>query len=195
MIALPEPNFKTHLTFPTAWNKIHAEGSEPMPERAVTCCFTGHRASKLPWGFDETDPRCAALKRRIYDSAEAVYSSGVRHFICGMANGCDMFFGEAVLALRGKVPGVTLEAAVPFGGQADNWPPPLRARYDRLLAECDYRTLVSQAYTPDCMQRRNHYMCDCSAVLIAAYDGQKGGTMSTLLYAMRQGLEIIEIMI
>ena len=27
-----------------------------------TCCFTGHRPDKLPWGPDESDPRCAALK-------------------------------------------------------------------------------------------------------------------------------------
>lgn len=166
-----------------------------MPERAVTCCFTGHRASKLPWGFDEQDARCAALKLKIYDAAEAVYASGVRHFICGMANGCDLYFGEAVLSLRETLPGITLEAAVPFEGQADKWDAPLRLRYDRLLAECDYRTLVSRTYTPDCMLRRNRYMCDCSSVLIAAYDGQKGGTMSTMLYAMRQGLEIIEIMV
>ena len=166
-----------------------------MPDRAVTCCFTGHRASKLPWGFDESGLRCAALKQKIYDAAEAVYESGVRHFICGMANGCDLYFGEAVLRLRDTLPGITLEAAVPFEGQADKWDAPLRLRYDRLLAECDYRTLVSHTYTPDCMTRRNRYMCDCSSVLIAAYDGQKGGTMSTMLYAMRQGLEIIEIMI
>ena len=38
-------------------------------------------------------------------------------------------------------------------------------------------------------------MVDSSSVLIAAYDGRSGGTMSTMLYAMRQGLEIIEIQV
>ena len=27
-----------------------------------TCCFTGHRPAKLPWGSDESDERCQALK-------------------------------------------------------------------------------------------------------------------------------------
>lgn len=27
-----------------------------MPERENTCCFTGHREYKLPWGSDENDP-------------------------------------------------------------------------------------------------------------------------------------------
>ena len=29
-----------------------------MPEREHTCCFTGYREYKLPWGSDENDPRC-----------------------------------------------------------------------------------------------------------------------------------------
>ena len=26
------------------------------------CAFTGHRPSKLPWRYDETDSRCVALR-------------------------------------------------------------------------------------------------------------------------------------
>lgn len=166
-----------------------------MADKDVTCCFTGHRAAKLPWGFDETDARCVALKARIADAAEAVYVSGVRSYICGMANGCDTYFAEAVLALREEHDEITLEAAIPYSGQAESWPAAQRARWERIVAECDYRTVVSKCYTPECMSRRNHYMTDRSSVLIAAYDGKSGGTMSTMLYAMRQGLEIIEISI
>jgi uncharacterized phage-like protein YoqJ len=164
-----------------------------MAEKSVTCCFTGHRAAKLPWRFDERDPRCTLLKIKIADAAEAVHFSGVRHFICGMANGCDLYFCEAVIALRTEKSDITLEAAIPYAGQADSWPPELRDRYRRLLAACDFETLICRSYTPDCMQRRNHYMVDSSSVLIAAYDGKPGGTMNTMLYAIRRGLKIIEI--
>ena len=34
-------------------------------DRATTCCFTGHRPNKLPWGEDERAPRCLALKARL----------------------------------------------------------------------------------------------------------------------------------
>ncbi|MEG1633425.1 MAG: SLOG family protein, partial [Oscillospiraceae bacterium] len=156
-----------------------------MAEKSVTCCFTGHRAAKLPWRDDESDPACILLKQKIADAVEAVYFAGMRHYICGMANGCDLYFCEAVVALRTEKHDLTLEGAVPYEGQADSWPSAQQARYRRLIAECDYLTLVSKSYTPDCMQRRNRYMADSSTILIAAYDGKPGGTMSTMLYAMR----------
>ncbi len=162
-------------------------------ERASTCTFTGHRENKLPWRSDEQDPRCLRLKQCIYDAAEAVYQSGARHFICGMANGCDFYFAEAVLRLRSEHPEITLEAAIPCEGQAQRWSAAQRKRYDRLVAECDYCTVIQRSYTPDCMLRRNRYMVDASAYLVAAYNGSPGGTRSTLLYAMRQGLQILEL--
>jgi len=158
-----------------------------------TCAFTGHRASKLPWGFREDDPRCLYLKQMIYDTAEAVYQAGVRHYICGMANGCDLYFCEAVLRLREEHPDITLEAAVPFARQAAHWPPSARERYDRLLRACDVCTVLQDAYTDDCMLRRNRYMVDRADLLIAAFSGKSGGTMSTIRYALSRGLEIIEL--
>ena len=162
-------------------------------EKAKTCTFTGHRENKLPWREDETDLRCLRLKERMYDAAEAVYQSGVRHFICGMATGCDMYFAETILRLREEHPDLTLEAAIPCEGQSARWSEALRRRYDRIASECDYLTVIQKEYTQDCMLRRNRYMVDASSVLISAYNGAPGGTRSTLLYAIRQGLEIIEL--
>ena len=119
-----------------------------MPEREHTCCFTGYREYKLPWGSDENDPRCRKLQQQIFDTVDAVYADGIRHFICGMANGCDLYFFDAARYLRLSHPEVTIEAAIPFSGQADRWRPELRARYDYDLRQCDYQTLVQEAYTP-----------------------------------------------
>ena len=141
-----------------------------MGDRPVTCCFTGHRPEKLPWGDDEADPRCRALKRKLADAVEAAYEEGMRHFICGMARGCDLFFAEAVLALRERRGDVTLEAAV-----------------------CDLETLIQERYSPGCMLRRNRYMVDHSALVIAVYDGAGGGTRQTLEYAMRQKVPFLDI--
>ena len=41
------------------------------------------------------------------------------------------------------------------------------------------------------MQRRNRYMVDRSARLIAVYDGRLGGTMYTIQSAMKRELEVV----
>lgn len=161
-------------------------------DRADSCCFTGHRSSRLPWGDDETDPRCLDLKERLAGTLEGAYNSGCRHFICGMAQGSDLYFAEAVLALRQVHPEITLEAAVPFVGQADRWPEADRLRRQRLLDQCDFETMVQHHYTAGCMARRNRYMVDRSGLLIAVYDGRpQGGTLNTLSYALRQGVKTV----
>lgn len=160
-------------------------------DREHTCCFTGHRPEKLPWGYDERDPRCLALKARLDRAVEEAWEKGMRHFICGMAQGADFYFCEAALALRARRPGVTVEAAIPCEEQASRWPEADRERYFRLVEQCDYETMVQRHYDRGCMLRRNRYMVDRSAMLIAVYDGTLGGTMYTLQYAMKRKLEIV----
>ena len=159
-------------------------------EREHTCCFTGHRPDKLPWGTREDDPRCRALKDSLKEALERAYQAGCRHFICGMARGSDLYFAEAVLALRELHPEITLEGARPCETQADGWPQSERNRYFGILDRCDYETLVQHHYDRGCMMRRNRYMVDRANRIIAVYDGvPQGGTAQTLLYALRQGLE------
>ena len=156
-----------------------------------TCCFTGHRPDKLPWGEDESDPRCLRLKRAIAQAVEDAYVSGYRRFITGMARGGDLYFAEAVLALRESETDATLECARPCETQADSWPKAERVRYQSILDRCDYETLVQHNYDRFCMLRRNRYMVDRSVRLIAVYNGvPKGGTFQTLQYAMKKGLSI-----
>ncbi len=160
-------------------------------EREKTCCFTGHRPEKLPWGYDETDARCAALKGRIADALEALYARGYRHFISGMALGADTYLCEAALALRDRYPGVTVEAAVPFAGQSNRWTPEARERHRRLCEACDVNTVLRQDYTRWCMFERNRYMVDRSSLLLAVFDGSAGGTKYTVDYALSRGLEVV----
>ena len=138
-----------------------------MPARQESCCFTGHRPAKLPWGYNESDPRCVKLKERIADAVLLAYQEGYRHFLCGMAQGCDLYFCEAVLALRERYPEVTVEAAIPCPTQADAWPE----------------------------AERDRYMVDHAMLLIAAFDGTAGGTRYTVEYALRRGIEIFDVSI
>ena len=158
-----------------------------------TCTFTGHRAEKLPWGYNENDHRCRRLKRTLYDTLEAVYESGFHRFICGMAEGCDLYFCEAVLALREDHPDITLEAAVPFAGQAEHWGTAQRQQYESLLSRCDTVTVLQEHYSPGCMMKRNRYMVDHADLIIACYDGKSGGTLNTLRYAIGRDIQIVHL--
>ena len=156
-----------------------------MRGRPCSCAFTGHRPGKLPWGEDESDLRCIALKAKLRAAVESAIHEGMEHFICGMAEGCDLYFAETVLALKSTYPHITLEAAIPCPSQADGWGEAQKSRYRDILARCDYETMVQQSYTPGCMQRRNRYMVDHASLLIAVNDGARGGTRSTIEYAFR----------
>ena len=94
---------------------------------AVTCCFSGHRPVRLPWGRNEADPRCLALKARLDQALEEAHRQGFRHFLCGMAQGADLYFCQAVLDLRQRHPEVTLEAAIPLPARPTTGPPPTSA--------------------------------------------------------------------
>ncbi len=160
-------------------------------EESKTCCFTGHRPDKLPWGLDESDPRCAKLKAALARELDGLYRQGLRHFISGMALGCDLYFAEAALALRECCPGLTVEGAVPCPTQAQKWPEPLRRRWQDILNRCDLETVVQQHYDRFCMHRRDRYMVDRAAIVLAVFDGTPGGTQYTLNYAMDKRRDIL----
>ena len=142
--------------------------------RETTCCFTGHRPEKLPWREDEGDPRCLELKARL-------------------AGGADFYCCEAALALRERRPGVTVEAVIPCEEQAARWRERDRERWFSLVERCDNETMLQHHYDRGCMLRRNRYLVDHSAMLIAVYDGMLGGTMYTISYAMKRGLDVVTL--
>ena len=159
--------------------------------RETTCSFTGHRPEKLPWRGDESDPRCLVLKERLAAAVEDAYDKGMRHFMCGMARGADFYFCDAVLELRERRSGVTLEAVIPCEEQAARWSERERERWFSLVERCDGETMLQHHYDKGCMLRRNRYLVDHSSMLIAVYGGMLGGTMYTLSYAMKRGLETV----
>ena len=161
-----------------------------MEDKEITCCFSGHRPMKLPWGMRETDERCVTAKKWIAQQLEELYDIGYRHFISGMAIGCDTYFAEEVLLLRERHEDVKLEAAIPCADQASRWNSKQKEKYAQLLEACDSVKIFQEHYTKDCMLRRNTYMVDRSSMLVACFDGRPGGTMRTLLYAKREGLAV-----
>ena len=161
----------------------------------MICAFTGHRPERLPWGQNEDDARCAALKTLLRRTVREVYDRGFHTFLCGMARGCDQYFAEAVLACRaaGTAPEAILTAMVPCPSQKDGWSAEEQARYDALLAACSAVEVLEPVYTPGCMLRRNREMILRAQLLISVYDGSAGGTAATVRFARQQGVEILPL--
>lgn len=55
------------------------------------------------------------------------------------------------------------------------------------------RHWCSHPTVPGWHARRNRYMVDHASMLLAVHDGQPGGTQRTMEYAMRRGLQIVDI--
>lgn len=155
-----------------------------------TCSFTGHRPQKLPFGFDEADPRCVAFKQRIREAIEGLIGEGYALFVSGGAMGFDMFAAEAVLALKAKYPWIMLEMVSPYDGQADRWPEAYRLRRDQLLRGADIVTATGHSYDKGSLFRRNRYLVNRADLVLAAFDGQSGGTAMTVGYAREKGVPV-----
>ena len=110
-----------------------------------------------------------------------------------MAQGCDLFFAEAVLDLRRSCPEIRLEALLPCPDQADGWHTSARQRYEFLCSQCDSCEVLEPIYSSGCMLRRNQTMVERAQVLISVYDGSAGGTGNTVHYARRLGLRILPV--
>lgn len=152
-----------------------------------TCAVTGHRPQKFPFGYNEEDMRCRMLKARLHREIARRIVDGCTAFYSGAALGVDTWFMESVLKFREKIEGITLTAVLPCATQADRWIPEARARYRDLLARCDNVILLQDAYTRDCMLRRDRYLVDHTDCLIAVYDGTAtGGTAYTVRYAQNR---------
>ena len=159
----------------------------------MVCAFSGHRPQRLPWGADESDPRCVALKLRMAQELLRLNDRGVKIFLCGMARGCDTYFAEAVLQLREKRPETQLWAVLPCAVQTDRWPAADRQRYARICRACQRVILLQEPYTKDCMLRRNQWMTEHADCVMTVYDGGRGGTAWMVREARRKGIPLISL--
>lgn len=156
------------------------------------CAFTGHRPMKFPWGYNENDARCVALKRALAAEIAKLVEAGYTDFLSGMAEGTDTWAALAVLALKKENPALKLHCILPCERQADGWSASAQERYFSILGQADEVMCVSREYREGCMLERNRYLVDHAACLLAVYNGEwRGGTAMTVRYARKVGREVI----
>lgn len=160
----------------------------------IACAFTGHRPSKFPWKYDETDCRCIALKSALTEQIKLLAESGVTQFLSGMAEATDAWSALAVLDLREKNHALKLHCILPCCEQADRWSASSQNFYHSILKRTDSTVYVSREYHENCMLDRNRFLVEHASILLAVYNGEKrSGTAATMRYAYKTGREIIMI--
>ena len=154
--------------------------------RKHRCCFTGHRPEKL------TIPE-KQLAGRLETEIKRAIDSGHTTFITGMAKGVDIVAAEIVLRLREQDPRLKLICALPYSDFGQHWGGGWTERFRQVLARADLEMTICPGFSYGAYQARNEWMVRHSALVIAVYNGESGGTKNTLDFAKRNGIPCVVI--
>lgn len=144
------------------------------------CSFTGHR--KIVHGHE------SKLKALVDRAIAYAYAEGCRVFYSGGAIGFDILAAQRVRAFRESHADVRLVMLLPCVEQDAYWSAGQKLHYEHLLRSADEIVFVSDAYTPDCMRRRNQALVDRADMLIAYCARMQSGAGQTLTMARKKGI-------
>ena len=157
-----------------------------------TIAFTGHRPDKLG-GYDFDTPKNRNIMREL---TKLIEQNEADHYICGGALGVDMMALEICYELRRKL-NCTIEVAVPFEEQTKYYKDNHKELYRTQLIRANKVTQVDKLTNyyggtiNAKLQRRNEYMVDNADLIIAVWDGSKGGTKNCIDYALSKYKKVI----
>lgn len=160
-----------------------------MDERELRkhcCCFTGHRPEKLKL----SEQKLAAL---LETEIKRAIASGFTTYITGMAKGVDLIAAEIVLRLRERDDRLKLICALPHPGFGQHWGGEWTERFQRVLAQADLSRTICPGFSRASYQARNEWMVRHSALVIAVFNGESGGTKNTLDFAQRSNVPCVVI--
>ena len=153
-------------------------------KRMKRCCFTGHRPGKL-----QQDEH--TVKQALAAAIDRAISRGFTTFITGMAQGTDIWAAEIVLERRSCNPSLKLISTLPHPHFEKFWSAEWQYRYNAVRSAADLERTICPAYTRAVYQKRNIWMVDHSALVIAVFYGEAGGTLNSIRYAQQNQVEIL----
>ena len=151
----------------------------------MVCCFTGHRH------IDKEN--AAALSVALDRCIAALFREGYTEFRTGGARGFDTLAALRVLHFKQEHPDCRLFLILPCRDQAKGWTRGERTLWERILAEADAHRFIEEAYTPACMHLRNRALVEGSDCCVAYLTENRGGTLYTCSYALKNGLRFINL--
>ena len=65
-------------------------------KKEKVCCIVGHQPTNLRFGYSENDERCIRLKESLEEEIKKLIQDGVRHFMCPMNIGAEIYAAEII---------------------------------------------------------------------------------------------------
>lgn len=150
-----------------------------------TCCFTGHRV---------VSPETMPTLIRVLDAhLERLVQEGFTQFRTGGARGFDTLAALRVLALRERYPACRLALILPCRDQTKLWSTSEKALFEQILSRADNVRYIEDRYTHTCMYQRNRALVDGSDLCIAYLTENRGGTLYTCTYAIKNGVPLLNL--
>ncbi len=150
-----------------------------------TVCFTGHRDVPRAHAFE--------LPRLLENELITLIERGATVFRAGGAVGFDTLAALKILEMKEAHPHIRLELILPCENQTERWSEAEIRTYRYVLERADRHEYLYERYVAGCMQERNRRLVQGSDVCLAYCYQNRGGTLYTMTYAMKEGLEIINL--
>ncbi len=161
-----------------------------------TCAIIGSFPLCFPWGFDEEDEGCAALKLILINQVSRLRGEGCARFALSMDCGVGLYAAEILHGLKEQEDALETICYVPYEEQATKWTPELRDRYFNALAASTEVINVAYQKTVGC-EFRAHLetmtYADMALVVCDCDDPYCEREMSVIAVAEKLGKRILQI--
>ena len=114
------------------------------------CAIIGCSPMCFPWGFDEEDEGCAALKLILLNRITKLRNEGCARFAVSMDCGVGLYAADILRGLERSDAELETTCYVPYEEQATKWTSELRERYFNALAACTEVVNVAYEKTVGC---------------------------------------------
>ena len=134
------------------------------------CAIIGCSPMGFPWGFDEEDEGCAALKLILINQITRLRSEGCTRFHISMDCGVGLYAAEILHGLKESDDTLETICYVPYEELATKWTPELRDRYFNDLAAYTEVVNVANEKTVGCEFKAHLEAMKEADTVIAVYD-------------------------
>ena len=108
--------------------------------------------------------------------------------------GVELWTGEAVLELKERYADLHLAVLAPFYGQEERFPEPVKALYEAVWRQADYKDYITKRHyeNPSQLRMKNDFVVTKTDALLVLYDEETEGTPKYILAPAKKRAEVVD---